>query len=66
MKAVTVNNHYAGTIVLGVWAELRNRLESGMAPYALPEEWDASNVQVCSFAVQRNGRAYLDSVHLSR
>lgn len=45
--------------------ELQNRSESGVTPYALPDEWDASKVQVYAFALQKNGRMASDSVHLT-
>ena len=44
---------------------LKNRGESGITSYALPDEWDASKVEVYAFALQKNGRAASDSVHLT-
>ena len=44
---------------------LKNRGESGITSYALPDEWDASKVEVHAFALQKNGRAASDSVHLT-
>ncbi|MDE7074582.1 MAG: hypothetical protein K2O69_05970 [Odoribacter sp.] len=45
--------------------ELKNRGESGVTPYFLPDEWDASKVEVYAFVLQKNGRAASDSVHLA-
>ena len=44
---------------------LKERGESSETKYSLPDEWDADNVHVYSFATTRNGRMASDSVHLA-
>ena len=44
---------------------LNNRGVAGETEYALPEEWEASKVEVYCFATSPNGRMVSDSMHLT-
>ena len=44
---------------------LNNRGVAGETEYALPEEWEASKVEVYCFATSLNGRMVSDSMHLT-